>query len=73
MAEKGLGKGLGAIFGAEAEAEGEVLSLPISRVEPRDTQPRSKFDEVALQELADSIREYGLIQPITVRKLENGY
>ena len=73
MAEKGLGKGFGAIFGAEAEEEGEILSLPISKVEPRETQPRSKFNEVALRELADSIREYGLIQPITVRRLDSGY
>ena len=73
MAEKGLGKGFGAIFGVEAEEEGEILSLPISKVEPRESQPRNRFNEVALQELADSIREYGLIQPISVRKLANGY
>ena len=73
MAEKGLGKGFGAIFGVEDEEEGEILSLPISKVEPRETQPRTKFSEVALQELADSIREYGLIQPITVRKMQSGY
>ena len=73
MAEKGLGKGFGAIFGAETEEEGELRSLPISKVEPREDQPRSQFDEAALQELADSIREYGLIQPITARKLPNGF
>ncbi len=73
MAEKGLGKGFGAIFGAEEEESGELQSLPITKVEPRETQPRQHFDETALQELADSIREYGLIQPITVRKAENGY
>ncbi len=73
MAEKGLGKGFGAIFGVEEEEEGELRSLPISKVEPRETQPRTHFNEVALQELADSIREYGLIQPITVRKLDNGF
>lgn len=73
MAEKGLGKGFGAIFGAEEEESGELQSLPISKVEPRETQPRQRFDEAALQELADSIREYGLIQPITVRKGENGF
>ena len=73
-AKKGLGTGLNALFGeAEREAEGEIRTLPISRVEPREDQPRVSFDEASLQELAESIAEYGLIQPITVRRLENGY
>ncbi len=73
--KKGLGKGMGALFGEETirQAEREVQTLPITRVQPREDQPRSSFDEQALSELADSIREYGLIQPISVRKLENGY
>ena len=49
------------------------MKLPISRVEPRESQPRTNFDEASLQELADSIQEYGLIQPITVRRLDSGY
>ena len=73
MAEKGLGKGFGAIFGAASQDEGDVLNLPISKVEPRQDQPRRNFDPQALEELADSLREYGLIQPITVRKLPSGY
>lgn len=73
MAEKGLGKGFGAIFGADADEVGNILSLPISKVEPRQDQPRQNFDEEALEELADSLREYGLIQPITVRKLPSGF
>ena len=73
-AKKGLGTGLNALFGeAERETEGEIRTLPISRVEPREDQPRVSFDEASLQELAESIAEYGLIQPITVRRLENGY
>ena len=73
-AKKGLGTGLNALFGeAEREAEGEIRTLPISRVEPREDQPRVSFDEASLQELAESIAEYGLIQPITVRRLESGY
>ena len=73
-AKKGLGTGLNALFGeAERESSEEVLSLPISRVEPREAQPRTSFDEAALQELAESISEYGVIQPITVRKLDSGY
>ena len=72
---KGLGIGLDALFGSNAldEAESELLHLPISKVEPRLEQPREYFDEEALQELADSIAQYGLIQPITVRKLDTGY
>ena len=73
-AKKGLGTGLNALFGeAERETEGEIRTLPISRVEPREDQPRVSFDEASLQELAESIAEYGLIQPITVRRLESGY
>ena len=72
---KGLGIGLDVLFGGNDfdEAESELLHLPISKVEPRLEQPREYFDEDALQELADSIAQYGLIQPITVRKLNTGY
>ena len=72
---KGLGIGLDALFGGSDfdEAESELLHLPISKVVPRLEQPREYFDEDALQELADSIAQYGLIQPITVRKLNTGY
>jgi len=72
---KGLGTGLGALFGNDDfnEEESELLYLPISKVEPRLEQPRNYFDEEALQELSESILQYGLIQPITVRKLDSGY
>ena len=78
MAEKpkrGLGSGLGALFGEDVLSEkGEKeLSLPISKVEPRADQPRYSFDEEALETLSESIRQYGLIQPITVRKLDGGF
>ncbi len=73
-AKKGLGTGLNALFGeVEKEYAEETMKLPISRVEPRESQPRTNFDEASLQELADSIQEYGLIQPITVRRLDSGY
>ena len=73
--KKGRGAGLDVLFGANDfdETEGELLTLPISKVEPRKEQPREYFDEQALAELADSIAQYGLIQPITVRKLDSGY
>ena len=71
----GLGKGLGALLGAdmmETESSGS-LYLPISQVESCSGQPRKHFDEESLQELADSITEHGIIQPLTVRKLASGY
>ncbi len=76
MAKKGgLGSGLGALFGDAGPANpaaGEV-TLPISKIEPRSDQPRSRFDSDALEELTESIRLHGLIQPITVRKIDSGY
>lgn len=75
-AKKGLGTGLDVLFGDSSREEEKpqgVLELPIAKVEPRDNQPRTVFDEEALSELAESIREYGVIQPVTVRKLGSGY
>ena len=71
--KKGLGLGLDALFGVDEPGENELQTLPISKVEPRQEQPRQAFREEALQELADSITQYGLIQPITVRRLDSGY
>lgn len=73
--KKGLGTGLGVLFGDDGfdEGDAELLTLPITKVEPRREQPREYFDEAALQELADSIAQFGLIQPIVVRKLDSGY
>lgn len=73
--KRGLGTGLDVLFAANDvdEEESELLMLPLSKVEPRQEQPRERFDEQALQELADSIEKYGLIQPITARKLDSGY
>ena len=76
--KKGLGIGLGALFGEELPSPDiqtweAVTLLPLAKIEPRADQPRKRFDEAALAELSESIREYGLIQPITVRPLESGY
>ena len=73
--ERGLGRGLGALLGDAAlqSQEGGSLSLPISQVEPGLKQPRKRFEEGALQDLADSIRTHGIIQPLTVRRLSSGY
>ena len=73
--KKGLGVGLDALFAADVydEDESALLTLPISKVEPRSEQPREYFDEQALNDLADSIAQYGVIQPIVARKLDSGY
>lgn len=75
----GLGKGLGAllvnnVIEEEKVQDGEVIqSLKIIEVEPNREQPRRNFDEEALEELASSIKEYGVIQPIIVTKQEDYY
>ncbi len=73
---KGLGKGLAALLGddvLESHEEKSSLYLPISQVESCASQPRKQFDPESLADLADSIREHGIIQPLTVRKLQSGY
>lgn len=77
MAKKigGLGKGLSAIFSEnDTEDNNEVVSLKISQIEPNRAQPRKSFDDDALQELAQSISEHGVLQPILVRpQIYGGY
>lgn len=73
MKQKGLGRGLDAIFGndtidVKAKPMAEMTEIKIADIIPNPTQPRKQFDEQALEELADSIRVLGLIQPITVKK-----
>ena len=73
---KGLGKGLGALLGESAmQASGQQspLLLPLQKIEPNRLQPRKNFDEEELASLADSIRQHGVIQPLTVRLLDTGY
>ena len=75
MAKKlgGLGKGLNAIFiENDSETEGGTVTLKISEIEPNRTQPRKEFDEQALSELAESISQHGLLQPLLVRPLTLG-
>ena len=72
--KKGLGTGLGVLFGEDSYTdENELKLLPVSRLEPRREQPRTVFDDASLQELAESLRRYGVIQPVTARRLENGF
>ena len=74
---KGLGRGLGALLGDFTEepqdSNSPYRTLPIYKVEPNPGQPRQDFDEEELQALADSSAEHGIIQPLTVREMNNGY
>ena len=74
--QKGLGRGLGALLGDFNEPTQDKTPyrlLPLYRIEPNPDQPRHDFDEDELQSLADSIAEHGVVQPLTVRELPNGY
>ena len=73
---KGLGRGLGALMGdisMEPAQKSPYKLLPIYKIEPNPTQPRQDFEEEPLEALADSIREHGIVQPLTVREMPNGY
>ena len=94
--QRGLGKGLGALLGGEADLSqirkpvgyvnkevvnveqpqqggtADIMRIPVDMIEPNPFQPRMNFDSEALDELADSIRTLGLIQPITVRRKADG-
>ncbi len=77
MKQKGLGRGLDAIFGTEnievkATPMSRMAEIAVSQIYPNPTQPRTKFDDEALAELADSIRQLGVIQPVTVKKDGDG-
>ena len=80
--EKRLGRGLSALFESEIEEDqvqekplkGEMIeNISVDQLNPGQYQPRKRFDEESLQELADSIIEQGLMQPIIVRKAENNF
>ena len=68
----GLGRGLDSLFNENAADEGGVLTLNINDIEPNRDQPRKDFDDDSVNELADSIKQHGLIQPIVVSPLSNG-
>jgi ParB family chromosome partitioning protein len=70
---KGLGTGLGALLGEEAVKPNDFTYIPIAKIDTNKDQPRTRFDKAALDELADSIREHGVLQPLTVRGLGDGY
>ncbi len=74
--KKGLGKGLGALLNTEEAVDSTLdqsFELKISQIEPNKDQPRTEFDPDKLNILAESIKKYGVLQPIVVKKLENGF
>ncbi len=71
--KSGLGKGLDAIFGENiTEAESPAKELSINDLEPNRDQPRKVFEDESLAELADSISQHGVLQPLLVRRMEDG-
>ena len=74
MIKKGLGKGLGALISnAALDEDSGVVELRINEIEPNAGQPRKYFDDEKLVQLADSIKQHGIIQPIIVKKDNNIY
>jgi len=75
MSKKGLGKGLEALFGEAAidTAARDFEYLPLQRIEPKSNQPRTVFEQEGISELADSIREHGVLSPLIVRSVDDGY
>ena len=71
-AKGGLGKGLEALFVDNNTSDIPTTSLKLTEIEPNKEQPRKDFDDAALAELADSIREHGVLQPLLVRPMVNG-
>ena len=70
-----LGRGLDALISTDAVKTGgssSISEIPISQIKANPNQPRREFDPEALQELSDSIKEIGIIQPITLRKMDDG-
>lgn len=85
--KKGLGRGLNTLIPSEPMIENnkkknslekelncdKEMTLPIQKIEPNPDQPRNQFDEDSLQELADSIKQFGILQPLLVKKRDNFY
>ena len=71
-AKGGLGRGIGAIFAENSVDQTSPAQLALSEIEPNRAQPRKQFDPAGLAELADSIRQHGVLQPLVVRPLPGG-
>ena len=75
MSRKALGRGLGALLGSDQTASGgqEPLEVDVDLIDPGSEQPRTRFDEEALERLTVSIKEHGVVQPVLVRRRGNRY
>ncbi len=71
--KRGLGRGLGALLGDDVPANEHLRHLAVSQIRPNPFQPRKSFDEVALSELRQSIAEYGVLVPVIVREVRDGF
>ena len=74
--QHGLGRGLGALLsspGPASSAEPSTLELPIDAITPNPKQPRKDFDDTALRDLSESLKQSGLLQPVVVRRVGEGY
>lgn len=73
--QRGLGRGLDALFSGDNNGEEQplVIGIPVKKISPNKFQPRRVFDEEALNELTNSIAQYGILQPVVVRKVVDGY
>jgi len=71
--ERGLGRGLDALFSLENEGQIEITEIDINMIVAREDQPRKKFDQESLKELAKSLEEHGILQPVLVREKEGRY
>jgi ParB family chromosome partitioning protein len=73
MKEKGLGKGLSALLLPKKEVKEEIVEIPVESIKPNPYQPRRNFDEEKLKEMAVTIKERGILEPLLVRKSAGGY
>lgn len=72
--ERGLGKGIDALFSHDIEEQdGQILEISLDEIDPCLKQPRKTFDESSLRELADSIKEHGVLQPVLLRAIDDRY
>src|SRR6185436_17391320 len=72
VVERGIGRGLAAILPTSSADDETLHRIPLDLIVPNPKQPRRSFDEQELRELADSLRDHGLLQPILVRPLPGG-
>jgi ParB family chromosome partitioning protein len=68
-----LGRGLGALLSRSPESAGPVTDLPVDSITPNPQQPRKAFEDTALRQLAESLRQSGVLQPVVVRRMNGGY